>query len=77
VGKAVNNRVSVLLPSSVLYIMLAAKGRCLRQKNTMKSILLPPTLSNNICSWWDVSFLRFSCFLNKWIYASRWVLLQV
>lgn len=76
-GKTVNNPISVLLPSSVLYIVLAAKGRCLRQKNTMKSILLPPTLSNNIYSRWDVSFLQFSCFLNKCIYAFRWVLLQV
>lgn len=77
VGKAVNNPISLPLPSSVLYIMLAAKGRCLRQKNTMKSTLLPPTLSNNVCSWWDVSFLQFSCFLNKWIYTFHWVLPQV
>lgn len=76
-GKAVNNPISPLLPSSLLYIVLAAKGRCLRQKNTVKSILLPPTLSNNICSWWDVSFLQFSCFPSKWIYTFHWLLLRV
>lgn len=76
-GKAVNNPISPLLPSSLLYIILAAKGRCLRQKNSVESILLPPTLSNNICSWWEVSFLQFSCFPNKWIYTFHWLLLQV
>lgn len=75
--KAVNNPISPLLPPSLMCIVLAAKGRCLRQRNTVKSILLPPTLSNNICSWWDVSFLQFSCFPNKWIYTFHWLLLQV
>lgn len=74
---AVSNPFSPLLASSVLCILLAAKGRCLRQENYHENCSATPTLSGNIGSWWDVLFLPFSHSLKEWIYAFRWVLLQV